>query len=100
MRHEMVAQVVYGDTVLMSQGFGTTYVNFTGTAPVTDDTIFRIGSNTKVFMTLSLHRLAELGIVGIDDPLEKYVPEVRRCVGYRCCVQPSPWVAWAWKSPQ
>jgi CubicO group peptidase (beta-lactamase class C family) len=38
------------------------------------DTIFEIGSITKVFTGLLLADLAEQGIVGLDDPLASYLP--------------------------
>ena len=37
-------------------------------------TIFEIGSITKVFTGLLLADLAERGIVGLDDPLARYLP--------------------------
>lgn len=70
-------QVVVGDQVLMSKGFGTTHVDYTGTAPVTGDSIFRIGSNTKPFITLAYHKLVEMGVVGAHDALSTHLPEVR-----------------------
>jgi CubicO group peptidase (beta-lactamase class C family) len=45
--------------------------------PVTEDTIFEIGSITKVFTTLALVDMANKGIVQLDDPIEKYLPNVK-----------------------
>jgi serine-type D-Ala-D-Ala carboxypeptidase/endopeptidase len=38
------------------------------------DTIFEIGSMTKVFTALLLADMAQRGEVGLDDPAEKYLP--------------------------
>jgi D-alanyl-D-alanine-carboxypeptidase/D-alanyl-D-alanine-endopeptidase len=39
-----------------------------------EDTIFEIGSITKVFTALLLAETAEAGLVGLDDPLEAHLP--------------------------
>lgn len=46
--------------------------------PVDGDTIFEIGSITKVFTTLLLAEMAQCGEVGLDDPVAKYLPETVR----------------------
>jgi len=38
------------------------------------DTLFEIGSTTKVFTTLLLAEMAERGDVALDDPIAKYLP--------------------------
>lgn len=45
--------------------------------PVTEDTIFEIGSITKVFTTLALVDMMNKGKVQLDDPIEKYLPGVK-----------------------
>ena len=42
--------------------------------PVTGDTIYEIGSITKVFTSLLLADMAERGEVALDDPVAKYLP--------------------------
>ena len=37
-------------------------------------TIFEIGSITKVFTSLALAQLAQEGLVGLDDPVQRYLP--------------------------
>jgi CubicO group peptidase (beta-lactamase class C family) len=60
---------------------GRTHVFGFGREAVGDDktpdgkTIFEIGSVTKVFTSLALAELAEEGIVRLDDPVERYLPE-------------------------
>jgi len=45
--------------------------------PVTDDTLFAIGSVTKPFTAALLVRLAERGALSLDDPLHRWVPHFR-----------------------
>lgn len=42
--------------------------------PVDGQTIFEIGSITKVFTALLLSEMAQTGEVALDDPVEKYLP--------------------------
>ena len=39
------------------------------------DSLFMIGSNTKVFTALGILRLLEDGKLSLDDPITKYIPE-------------------------
>ncbi|KAG7294063.1 hypothetical protein NEMBOFW57_004125 [Staphylotrichum longicolle] len=47
-----------------------------GAQKVDSDTVFRLGSLTKVFPVLALLKLKDRG-VRLDDPITKYVPELR-----------------------
>ncbi len=47
---------------------------------VTADTVFRIGSITKVITGLALLLLRDEGRLGLDDPAERYIPELRDAV--------------------
>jgi D-alanyl-D-alanine carboxypeptidase len=42
--------------------------------PMTAETGFRVGSNTKPFMATLVMGLVEEGVLSLDDPLSKYVP--------------------------
>ena len=42
----------------------------------TEDTLFRIGSTSKAFASLSILKLASQGKVSLQDPVHKLVPEV------------------------
>ena len=44
--------------------------------PVDADTVFRIASMTKSFTTISILKLRDEGKLALDDPAEKYVPEM------------------------
>ena len=43
-------------------------------ATVNENTIFNIGSITKVFTTILLADMVNKGLVNLDDPIEKYLP--------------------------
>lgn len=47
-----------------------------GKKPVTPDTLFRIGSTTKGFVSLSVLQLVEQGRLRLEDPVHKWAPEV------------------------
>jgi CubicO group peptidase (beta-lactamase class C family) len=44
--------------------------------PVTADTLFRIGSTSKAFSSLSILLLTDQGKVSLEDPVHKVVPDV------------------------
>ena len=49
-------------------------------APVTPDTVFRIASMTKSFTAIAILRLRDSGKLSLEDPAEKYVPEMKSLV--------------------
>lgn len=55
------------------RGYGQRNVDSEGT--VDGDTVFEIGSITKVFTSLLLADAAERGEVDLDDPVQRYLPE-------------------------
>jgi CubicO group peptidase (beta-lactamase class C family) len=68
------AVLVYGDQLLLSMGFGAKKAG--GAAGDIDgDTIFRIGSISKVFTDLLLYRLAEEGAVDPFSPVTDLAPD-------------------------
>src|SRR5437899_5924878 len=46
-------------------------------SPVTADTVFRIASMTKSFTAMAILKLRDEGKLSLDDPAEKYVPEMK-----------------------
>jgi CubicO group peptidase (beta-lactamase class C family) len=68
------AAVVYDQRQLWSKGFGNLDRNNPSRGPVTPDTLFRIGSLTKVFTDLLLLQLRDANIVSLDDTVQKYWP--------------------------
>jgi CubicO group peptidase (beta-lactamase class C family) len=63
--------VISGERVLFIKGFGTTSVE--GGASVTPDTLFRMGSTTKMFTAAALVTLADAGKIKLDAPIGNYV---------------------------
>lgn len=47
-----------------------------GRSPITPDTVFRIASMTKSFTALCILKLRDEGRLSLDDPAERYVPEL------------------------
>ncbi|MEO6436749.1 MAG: serine hydrolase domain-containing protein [Tepidisphaeraceae bacterium] len=45
-------------------------------SPITPDTVFRIASMTKSFTVLCILKLRDEGKLSLDDPAERYVPEL------------------------
>jgi len=50
----------------------------TGNLPVNDDTIFHWASITKTFTAIGIMQLRDRGLISLDDPIVKYVPELRK----------------------
>jgi CubicO group peptidase (beta-lactamase class C family) len=50
--------------------------NVAGDREVTPETLFRIGSTSKAFASLSILMLADQGKLALDDPIHKLAPEV------------------------
>jgi CubicO group peptidase (beta-lactamase class C family) len=63
--------VISGDRVLFVKGFGATSAE--GGASVTPDTLFRMGSTTKMFTAAALLTLADAGKIKLDAPIGNYV---------------------------
>ena len=43
--------------------------------PVSGDTIFGLASVTKSFTSMAIMKMAEDGLIDLDDPISKYIPE-------------------------
>ena len=57
-----------------TQFYGHGKLSNTSNATVDQNTIFAIGSNTKVFTTVLLADLVNKGLIKLDDPIDKYLP--------------------------
>lgn len=70
-----------GVSVALQLADGTTFVEARGIAdvltgePMTPDSAFRVGSNTKPYITALVMHLVDEGLVGLDDPLSLYVTD-------------------------
>jgi CubicO group peptidase (beta-lactamase class C family) len=51
--------------------------NVAANQPATADTLFRIGSTSKAFASLSILKLVDEGKLSLDDPVRKLAPEVQ-----------------------
>ena len=71
----VVALVTNRERVLYTGAFGVADVA-TGRA-LTTDALFRIASMTKPVTSVALMQLVEQGRLGLDDPAEKYLPELK-----------------------
>jgi CubicO group peptidase (beta-lactamase class C family) len=65
--------VLSGGELVYSKGFG--YRDFSLTKPVTDRTLFGVGSVTKSITALSVLLLEEEGRLSVEDPVSEYLPE-------------------------
>jgi CubicO group peptidase (beta-lactamase class C family) len=70
----VVALVVSRDRVLYQGAFGVADVS--NGRPLTVDALFRIASMTKAVTSTALMQLIEQGRLGLDDPAEKFLPEL------------------------
>lgn len=64
--------IVRGDQTLFAEGFG--WADEENEAPVTPDTLFRVGSITKTLTALSVMQLVEEGALALDDPFGDHLP--------------------------
>ena len=71
--------IVKGNKIIRSKAFGTADLH---NLKADTGTIFRIGSVTKSFTAFLMMQLVQDGIIKLDDPIEKYLPEIRELVGY------------------
>src|SRR6185369_13065009 len=58
----------------------TGYRDVPSKAPVTPDSVFRIASMTKSFTVIAILKLRDEGKLSLEDPAEKYVPELKSLV--------------------
>jgi methyl acetate hydrolase len=70
----VVALITDRERVLYQSAFGVADVA-TG-RPLTSDALFRIASMTKPVTSVALMQLVEQGRIALDDPAEKYLPEL------------------------
>lgn len=83
--------IVSGDRVIFAKGFGTTSIE--GGSTVTADTLFRMGSTTKMFTAAALVALADAGKIKLDAPIGNYLknlpPPVSRLTAHQLLSQSS-----------
>jgi CubicO group peptidase (beta-lactamase class C family) len=67
--------VVSGKQLVWSKSYGE--ADMEKKAAADTDTVYRIGSITKMFTALMLEQLVEAKKVHLSDPVEKYLPEIK-----------------------
>ncbi|HZL95321.1 MAG TPA: serine hydrolase domain-containing protein [Vicinamibacterales bacterium] len=72
----IVALVTDRERVLYRGAFGVGDV--ASKSPLTVDSMFRIASMTKAITSLALMQLVEQGKLGIEDPVDEYLPEMAK----------------------
>ncbi len=76
------AGIVGGSFVFLKDGKTSGRVvygsaNIAKSQPVDEDTIFHWASNTKPFTGIAIMQLRDRGLLKLDDPVTKYLPELR-----------------------
>jgi CubicO group peptidase (beta-lactamase class C family) len=71
----VTAGVVSGKELVWSKSYGEADIE--KKTPADADTVYRIGSITKMFTAVMLEQLVEAKKVHLSDPVEKYFPEVK-----------------------
>ena len=67
----LAISVLKDGKVIFTKGFG--FRNVEENLPVTEKTLFYVGSVTKSFTALSIMKLVEDGKISLDDPVSKYL---------------------------
>ena len=65
--------IVDNQRIVWAQGFGS--ADLKNKVPATSETVYRIGSISKLFTVMAAMQLAEQKKVDIDQPLKKYLPQ-------------------------
>ncbi len=79
--------VVYDQNMLWSRGYG--FADVDAQRPATPGTVYRIGSNTKMFTATMLLQLRDAGKLQLDELMAKYAPEVTLLTGTNTWPQPT-----------
>jgi CubicO group peptidase (beta-lactamase class C family) len=67
--------IVAGQELLLAEGCGN--ADLAKEAPATAETVYRVGSVTKVFTALMLMQLRDAGKLDLDDPIQEHLPEFK-----------------------
>ena len=65
---------IHEDSPILELHYTPKYLNPNGTSEIDSQSVYRLGSITKIFAVLSVLKLSD---VRWDDPVTKYVPELR-----------------------
>jgi CubicO group peptidase (beta-lactamase class C family) len=67
--------IVHDQDIVWARGFR--YVNLEAGIPADPQTVYRVGSVTKLFTATMLMQLRDAGKLCLDDPVEQYMPAFR-----------------------
>lgn len=67
--------LVDDQTVVWAKGFG--FADPAAKVPATADTVYRVGSVSKLFTDLAVMQLVEAGKLDLDAPVTKYLPDFK-----------------------
>ena len=71
----MAVAVTDGKEIIFNEGFGVDSVDLPNVS-TSKDSIFRIASVSKTFTAVVIMRLCEDGILDLDTPIKKYIPDI------------------------
>lgn len=74
------AAIIKDDEIIWRKSFGTRTVH--DGIPADPHTIYRAGSITKSLTAFLMMQLVQDGIIALDDPIEKHLPEIQGLEGY------------------
>lgn len=81
--------IIQGDRVVFAKGYGS--ASSASVTPITPDTLFRLGSTTKMFTAAALVTLADRGKLKLDAPIGEVVaglnPELARVTAHQLLSQ-------------
>jgi len=69
------AAIIINDSVIWKKGFG--YADKENKIPMSENTVVNIASATKTFTALAVMQLQEKGLIDINHPLNKYLPQFK-----------------------
>jgi CubicO group peptidase (beta-lactamase class C family)/D-alanyl-D-alanine dipeptidase len=67
--------LVDDQAIVWARGFG--FANPQGKVPATAETVYRVGSVSKLFTDLAVMRLVEQGTLELDAPVSRYLPDFK-----------------------
>ncbi len=82
----IVAGVVVDGDLVWARGFG--WADRERRTPMSTSTVSRTGSISKSVTALLMMRLADRGVLSLDDPVRRYLPEVDRLRDARAGTEP------------
>jgi len=68
-----VAYVYHQNQIILQKAYGLSDIDLK--QPMQVNNIFRIASNTKIIISIAVLQLVERKQIGLDDPIEKFLPE-------------------------